>query len=66
MLRDDIFSLRSAFLESRVERTEERDPMENEKANTPIHMRTIHITLSLELFPEISPNPTVVTVVRTK
>ena len=45
---------------------EERDPMEKEKAKTPMSIRMIHMTLSLRLLPEMSPKPTVVTVVKTK
>lgn len=65
-MREDIFSFSMALRVSREDKTEERDPIENENANTPMHIRMMHITRSFELLPDISPNPTVVTVVRTK
>ena len=48
------------------ESMEESDEIEKEKENTPMIIKTMHITLSSMLTPTISPNPTVVIVVRVK
>jgi hypothetical protein len=62
----DNFSFRFAFLLSIDDSIEERDEIENEKENTPIIIRIMHIILSGGVKPVISPNPTVVIVVKVK
>ena len=45
---------------------EPRAPVEKEKANTPMNIRKLQKARSILFSAEISPNPTVVTVVATK
>jgi len=60
------FSFNLASLESIEENIEEREPVENENENTPMTISIMHSSFSLKLFPDISPNPTVVIVAMTK